>query len=45
MHEEYASCIEACHACAAECSHCAMACLQEENVRMMARCIGPALEV
>ena len=25
--------------CAAECSHCATACLEEEDVKMMARCI------
>ncbi|MCC2632264.1 MAG: ferredoxin [Ramlibacter sp.] len=40
MHEKYASCIQACHACVAECNHCAMACLQEDNVKMMARCIA-----
>jgi len=40
MHEKYASCIEACYACAVECNHCAAACLQEEDVKMMARCIA-----
>jgi hypothetical protein len=36
----YQSCIDACNACAVECEHCASACLQEEEVKMMARCIG-----
>ncbi len=40
MHEKYATCIEACNACAMECSHCAKACLQEQDVKMMARCIS-----
>ena len=39
-HHLYASCIEACNACAAACDHCATACLQEEDVKMMARCIA-----
>ena len=38
-HEKYASCIEACQDCAAECEHCATACLQEDDVKMMERCI------
>jgi hypothetical protein len=33
------SCIKACYDCAVECDHCAVACLQEENVKMLARCI------
>jgi len=36
----YAACIEACNACAITCNHCASACLQEDNVKMMARCIA-----
>lgn len=40
MHEKYASCIQACYACAAECNHCATACLQEDDAKMMARCIA-----
>jgi len=40
MHEEYQSCIEACNDCAAQSEHCASACLQEDNVKMMARCIA-----
>jgi hypothetical protein len=39
-HEKYASCIKACHECASECEHCASACLQEDDVKMMARCIA-----
>ena len=33
------SCIDACLACATACNHCAASCLQEEHVKMMARCI------
>ena len=40
MNQKFASCIEACYACAAECNHCASACLGEEDVKMMARCIA-----
>jgi hypothetical protein len=32
-------CIEACLACATECENCATACLSEENVKMLERCI------
>ena len=39
-HEEYQSCIQACHDCAVECEHCATACLEEQDVKMMARCIA-----
>lgn len=39
-HQQYAACIEACYACAAACDHCATACLQEDDVKMMARCIA-----
>ena len=38
-HEKYHDCIEACNDCAAVCEHCATACLNEDNVKMMARCI------
>lgn len=40
MHEHYQSCIEACNACAVECEHCATACLNEHDVKAMARCIS-----
>lgn len=39
-HQQYASCIEACEQCAAACNHCSTACLQEQDVKMMARCIA-----
>jgi len=39
-HQQFASCIEACDQCAADCNHCATACLQEPDVKMMARCIA-----
>jgi hypothetical protein len=39
-HQQYASCIEACDQCAIACSHCSTACLQEDDVKMMARCIA-----
>lgn len=38
-HGKYQSCIRACYDCAIECDHCAIACLQEEKVKEMARCI------
>lgn len=37
--ERMKDCIDACLACAVECEHCATACLNEQNVAMMARCI------
>ncbi len=39
-HQQYQSCIEACNMCADACDHCATACLQEDDVKMMARCIA-----
>jgi hypothetical protein len=39
-HQQFASCIEACDQCAADCNHCATACLQEPDVKTMARCIA-----
>jgi len=39
-HEQYESCIEACHDCAVACEHCATACLKESDVEMMTRCIA-----
>lgn len=38
-HQKYQSCIAACSACAVECYHCASACLNEQDVKMLARCI------
>ena len=39
-HSSFQSCIDACQACASACEHCAGACLQEDDVKMMARCIA-----
>ena len=39
-HHQYQSCIEACYACATACDHCAASCLQEQDVKMMARCVA-----
>lgn len=39
-HEQFGACIEACYACADECDHCAMACLQERDPKHLARCIA-----
>ena len=38
--QQYASCIEACNSCADTCDFCAASCLQEQDVKMMARCIA-----
>lgn len=38
-HEQNKKLLDELHRCALECSHCATACLDEENVKMMARCI------
>ena len=38
--QQFQSCIDACYACAAACDHCAASCLQEDDVKMMARCIA-----
>ena len=40
MNQEYQACIDACNKCAVDCDHCAVACLSEENVSEMARCIA-----
>ena len=40
MLHEHADCIAACNACAMACQHCAASCLQEPDVKAMARCIG-----
>lgn len=39
-YEEYQDCIAACHACVVACNHCAACCLQEPDVKAMARCIA-----
>lgn len=38
--DPFKACIEACYACAAACDNCSTACLQEDDVKMMARCIA-----
>lgn len=38
-HEKFQSCISACYECASECDHCATACLNEDDVEAMVRCI------
>ena len=39
-HDLNADCIAACNACADACDHCSTACLQELDVKPMARCIA-----
>ncbi len=43
-YHENKSCIDACLRCAAICNHCAFSCLQEEDIKMMARCIQLDME-
>jgi hypothetical protein len=38
-HGQFKTCIDACNACAIACGHCAASCLQEKDVKDMARCI------
>src|SRR5215211_2757798 len=38
-HEQNQGLIDALAKCAAECNHCATACLDEQDVKMLARCI------
>ena len=41
MHQQqFSSCIKACYDCADACDMCTMACLQEDDVKMMAQCIA-----
>ncbi len=40
----YKKSIEACLKCAAICNHCASACLQEDDVKMMGNCIQTDME-
>jgi hypothetical protein len=39
-YEDYQECIGACHTCIVACNHCAACCLQEADVKQLARCIG-----
>ena len=36
----FQECIDACNACADTCDYCSTACLAEDDVKMMARCIA-----
>lgn len=38
-HEKNIALIDVLNNCATECSHCAMACLDEQDVKMLAKCI------
>ena len=40
MHTQNQTLLDALNACVAACEHCATACLQEDDVKMMARCIA-----
>ncbi|UVW30057.1 four-helix bundle copper-binding protein [Massilia sp. H6] len=40
MDQQYEDCIEACNDCALACDVCASSCLQEDDVKAMARCIA-----
>jgi hypothetical protein len=42
--QQYQACIEACNECADSCDICAAACLQEQDVKSMARCIALDLD-
>lgn len=35
----YQKCIDACNRCVVTCTHCASSCLEEENVKMLTKCI------
>ncbi len=40
MQQQYQSCIAACNACADACDICSAACLHEDDIKMMARCVA-----
>jgi len=40
----YKTCIDSCLNCAAICNHCASSCTQEDNIKMMAKCIQLDME-
>lgn len=40
MPQQHQTLLDALNACVAACENCAAACLQEEDVRMTARCIA-----
>tara|TARA_R100000306_G_scaffold58879_1_gene57578 strand:+ start:6040 stop:6408 length:369 start_codon:yes stop_codon:yes gene_type:complete len=42
--DKYKDCIKACLDCFRECNHCASACLEEDDVKMMAKCIASDMD-
>ena len=38
-HQQFQACIDACNSCALACDHCAASCLEEKDVKTLARCI------
>ncbi len=44
MNQSYQICIDACLECAATCDYCASACLKEQNVNEMTKCIQLDME-
>ncbi|UYZ64885.1 four-helix bundle copper-binding protein [Hymenobacter weizhouensis] len=40
MHQQHQQLLQALNECIAACEHCATACLQEDDVKMMVRCIS-----
>ena len=44
MNEEFFECLQLCSGCAVQCHQCAAACLQEDDVKRMARCIALDLD-
>jgi hypothetical protein len=42
--EGHQRCIDACHACANSCDHCTVACLDEPQPKVLARCIELAID-
>lgn len=43
-HQQIKKCVDACIACATTCNHCAVSCLEEENVQHLTKCIRLDLE-
>jgi len=39
-HQQFSSCVTTCYECAQACNHCAASCLQEQEVKAMAKCIA-----
>lgn len=43
-HQKFTACIEACNACYIACNDCAASCLQENDVKALAKCIALDLD-